>query len=165
MIGALDRLLAATCRWIVIFCLLALFALLALGVIQRSLPLFTITGYDELVELLFGWMVFVGALALWREGALYRVDMLERALPRGARLALTALIHLAMLAVAVMLAVKGWDFLQMAGETTPYLQIDKSYWYAAIPVCGALAALYSLAALWRTLRGELVDETDITTLG
>ena len=165
MIAALDRLLAAACRWIVIFCLLALFALLALGVVQRLVPLFTITGYDELIELLFGWMVFVGSLALWREGALYRVDMLERALPRRARLVLAALIHLSMLAVAAMLAVKGWDFLQMAGETTPYLQIDKSYWYAAIPICGALAALYSLAALWRTLRGELDDETGLTTLG
>jgi TRAP-type C4-dicarboxylate transport system permease small subunit len=165
MIAALDRLLAATCRFVVIFCLVGLFALLALGVIQRSLPLFTIAGYDEIVELLFGWMVFVGALALWREGALYRVDMLERALPRRARLTLAALIHLAMLAVAVMLAVKGWDFLRMAGETTPYLQIDKSYWYAAIPVCGAIAALYSLAALWRTLCGRLDAESGPATLG
>lgn len=165
MIATLDRLLAMTCRWIVIGCMLGLFALLALGVIQRGLPLFTITGYDELVELLFGWMVFVGALALWREGTLYRVDMLERALPRGARLALAAVIHLSMLAVAAMLALKGWDFLRMAGETTPYLQIDKSYWYAAIPVCGAIASLYSLAALWRTLRGQIDDDAGITTLG
>jgi TRAP-type C4-dicarboxylate transport system permease small subunit len=165
MIAALDRLLAATCRWIVIGCLLGLFALLTLGIVQRSLPLFTITGYDELIELLFGWMVFVGALALWREGALYRVDMLERALPRRPRLALAALIHLAMLAVAAMLALKGWDFLRMAGETTPYLQIDKSYWYAAIPICGAIAALYSLAALWRTLRGDIGEGAEVTTLG
>lgn len=165
MIATLDRLVAAACRWIVIACLLGLFALLALGIIQRSLPLFTIAGYDELIELLFCWMTFVGSLALWREGALYRVDMIDRALPRPARLALAALVHVAMLAVALLLAVKGWDFLQMAGETTPYLQIDKSYWYAAIPVCGALMAVYSLAALLRTLGGRLDDRDEMTTLG
>lgn len=165
MIALLDRLVAAACRWLVIGCLLGLFALLTLGIVQRGVPVFKIAGYDELIELLFGWMTFAGALALWREGALYRVDMIDRALPRPARLVLAALIHLAMLGVAAMLALKGWDFLQMAGETTPYLQIDKSYWYAAIPVCGAVMAVYSLAALLRTLRGELDDRDEMTTLG
>lgn len=165
LLATLDRLIARACRLIVIACLLGLFALLAFGIVQRLIPGITIAGYDELIELLFGWMTFVGALALWREGALYRVNMLDLVLPTRARQALAVAIHLAMLSVAAMLAVKGIEFVELSGETTPFLQADKAYWYAAIPVCGALMALYSIAALWRTLRGDLGGDGEIGTLG
>ena len=168
MRGALVRLDAAValaCRWVVVGCLLGLFVLLSLGIVQRVLPVFTMTGYDELVELLFAWMTFTGAVALWREGALYRVDIADRLLPPRGRQALAILIHLAMLAIAVMLTLVGWDFVRQSGETTPFLQIDKAWWYAAIPVCGMLMAAYSLAAAWRTLLGEPDTVHEAATLG
>jgi len=133
--------------------------------VQRAVPVFTMTGYDELVELLFAWMTFAGAVALWREGALYRVDLADRLLPPGGRRALAVAIHLAMLAVALLLALVGWDFVRQSGETTPFLQIDKAWWYAAIPVCGMLMAGYSVAAAWRALRGGIDVVHESATLG
>jgi len=150
----LDLGLAFACRWIVIGCFLGLFVLLSLGIVQRFVPQVKLSGYDELVELLFGWMTFVGALALWREGALYRVAMIDRLLSPRLRTAVAALIHLTMLAVALTFTIKGREFMAMSGETTPFLQLDKAWWYAAIPVCGSLMAVYSAAALWRALRGQ-----------
>jgi TRAP-type C4-dicarboxylate transport system permease small subunit len=162
----LDRGVAFVCRWTVIACFVGLFLLLSLGIVQRMIPFFKLPGYDEVIELLFAWMTFVGALALWREGVLYRVDTVERLLPRRGRVALASLIHLAMLSVALLLAIEGWEFLQMSGETTPFLQIDKIYWYAAIPVCGALMAVYSAVALWRALHdGYTGLESEAGTLG
>jgi TRAP-type C4-dicarboxylate transport system permease small subunit len=161
----LDRIVAATCRWTVVACFLGLFLLLSLGIVQRLLPLVKLSGYDELVELLFIWMTFIGAVALWREGALYRVEAIDRLLnPRG-RQALAVLTSLTMLAVAVIFAWKGWSFLLESGETTPFLQVDKVYWYAAIPFSGVLMSVYSVAALWRALRGNLETPGDIVTLG
>ena len=59
-------------------------------------------------------------------------------------------INLAMLAFAVTLAVYGFDFMQMSGETTPFLRLDKAWWYAAIPFCsGAHGALQPGLALAR----------------
>lgn len=160
-----DRTVALACRWSVIGCFLGLFLLLSLGILQRLLPLLKVPGYDELVELLFIWMTFIGSLALWREGVLYRVEAIDRLLgPRAARV-LAVLVNLAMLALAAILAWKGWDFMTGAGETTPFLQIDKVYWYAAIPVCGSLMAIYSLVGLWRALRGEIRAPETIITLG
>jgi len=161
----LDAAVALACRWVVVGCLLGLFVLLSLGIVQRVVPVFTMTGYDELVELLFAWMTFTGSVALWREGALYRVVIADRLLPPRARQALAVLVHLAMLAIAVMLTLVGWDFVRQSGETTPFLQIDKAWWYAAIPVCGMLMAAYSVAAAWRVLRGEPGAVHEAATLG
>ena len=36
-----------------------------------------------------------------------------------------------------------------SGETTSCLQVDKTWWYAAIPVCGMLMAGYGVAAVGR----------------
>jgi TRAP-type C4-dicarboxylate transport system permease small subunit len=160
-----DRAVALACRWSVIGCFLGLFLLLSLGILQRLLPFLQLPGYDELVELLFIWMTFIGALALWREGALYRVEAIDRLLGPRARRSLAVLVNLAMLALAAILAWKGWEFMIGAGETTPFLQIDKVYWYAAIPVCGILMTIYSLAGVWRALRGEIRGPDEIITLG
>lgn len=40
------------------------------------------------------------------------------------------------------------------------LRFDKAYWYACVPVCGALMTVYTLAGLVRVARGE--DEETIT---
>jgi TRAP-type C4-dicarboxylate transport system permease small subunit len=161
----LDLAVAQACRWGVIGCFLGLFVLLWLGILQRIFPLMKVPGYDELVELLFAWMTFLGALALWREGSLYRVEALERALGPDGRRALQVLVHAVMLAIALILSYAGWDFLRQSGETTPFLQIDKMWWHAAIPVCGAFMALYSAVALWRALRGEVQESHALPTLG
>jgi TRAP-type C4-dicarboxylate transport system permease small subunit len=164
-LARLDAAVATVCRWAVVGCLLGLFALLSLGIVQRVVPAFSMTGYDELVELLFAWMTFAGSVALWREGALYRVDVVDRMLPPAGRRALAVLIHASMLAIALMLTVVGWDFVRQSGETTPFLQVDKVWWYAAIPVCGMMMAAYSLAAAWRALRGEPDTAVQSVTLG
>lgn len=144
-------------RWFVIACFLALFFLLALGIVQRSVPALKVPGYDELVELLFVWLTFVGAAALWREGSLYRVGALDRLLAKPARRAVGILINLLMLLVLWVFVVKGWEFASQASETTPFLQADKIWWYAAIPVSGLVMATYNLAALWRLLWHPLPD--------
>ncbi len=164
-LARLDRAVAAGCRWSVIACFIGLFLLLSLGILQRMLPLIKLSGYDELIELLFIWMTFIGSVALWREGALYRVDAIDRLLPPRARRVLALLVHLAMLALAAVLAWKGLDFMQNSGETTPFLQIDKVYWYAAIPVCGILMSFYSVAGLWRALHGPLENPDSTITVG
>lgn len=165
LLSRLDRAVALGCRWTVIGCFSGLFLLLWLGILQRMVPIIKLSGYDELIEFLFVWMTFIGSAALWREGSLYRVDVIERLLSRRARQALAVVVHLCMLATVGMLTLEGLDFALHAGETTPFLQGDKTYWYAAIPVSGALMSLYSIAALWRTLRGDVETVGESALLG
>lgn len=154
VLESVDRAIGAACKGGVIGALLGLFALLLLGVLARLVPALPVSGYDEIVELLVVWMTMLGAVALWREGGLYRVVVLEEMAPPPLRRALAVLRHVLMLAFALVLLVKGVEFVRDAGETTPFLGIDKSYWYLALPVPGALMTAYSLSHLWQALRGR-----------
>lgn len=159
VLKAADRLVAALCKGGAVACMLGLFVLLGLAIVLRLVPLFSIQGYDEIVELLFIWLVMLTSLALWREGMLYRVVMFEEMLRPAARRMVEIFINLAMLAFALVLLVYGIEFVQMAGETTPYLRLDKGWWYGAIPTCAALMAVYSLVWLWRVMRGRTLEST------
>src|SRR5690606_4531332 len=106
----IDQVVGAVCKWGVIGCLLGLFFLLLLAVIVRLVPFVTISGYDEIVELLFAWMTFLGALALWREGALYRVTVIESAIGASVPRLLPILIQALMLIFALVMAIKGYEF-------------------------------------------------------
>jgi len=159
LLKAADRAVAALCKAGAVACMLGLFVLLALAIVLRLAPLFSIRGYDEIVELLFIWLVMLTSLALWREGMLYRVVMFEGMLGPTARRAVEIFINLAMLAFALVLLVYGIDFVQMAGETTPYLRLDKGWWYGAIPGCAALMAVYSVVWLFRVMRGRALESS------
>lgn len=165
VLKGLDRAVFLACKYGALACFLVLFALLGLAIVLRLVPLFTIPGYDEIVEWLFIWLVMLTSLALWREGSLYRVVMFEDMLPAGGRKALEIAINLAMLGFALTLAVYGLEFMQMSGETTPFLRLDKAWWYAAIPLCAGFMALYSLAWLWRVIRGQAALESTATLIG
>jgi TRAP-type C4-dicarboxylate transport system permease small subunit len=150
----LDRIVGLVCKWGVIGALLGLFFLLLLGVIVRFAPVLPISGYDEVVELLVVWLTMLGAVALWREGGLYRVVVIEEMAPPAMRLAIALLHHVLMLGFALVLLVKGLEFVRDSGETTPFLGIDKAYWYLALPIPGALMVVYSIAGLWKTWQGR-----------
>jgi TRAP-type C4-dicarboxylate transport system permease small subunit len=158
----LDRAVGAFCKWAAIVCFVTLFSLLSLSVIARNVTTVTIPGYDEIVELLFIWITFLTSLALWREGALYRVVLFEDVLPQTGQTVLEVFINLCMLVFALVLVVYGWDFMLQSGETTPFLRLDRSYWYASIPLCGVPMAVYSIVWIWRIASGRGSLEKDIT---
>lgn len=154
----LDAVVARALRWFVVGCLLGLFFLLVLGIVQRSVPALKVPGYDELIELLFAWLTFMGAAALWREGALYRVGVLDRLLPRAGRRALGIVLNLVLLVLLWVFVVKGWEFASQSGETTPFLQVNKIWWYAAVPMSGLIMTAYHLAALWQLWTRQASDD-------
>jgi TRAP-type C4-dicarboxylate transport system permease small subunit len=159
---SLDRFMAQFYKVMAIACFVGLFILLALGVIVRTFPVIAISGYDEIVELLFAWLTFITTVALWREGALYRVTVIEDALPAKYQPALEVIIQACMLAFALILVVYGLRFVEMSSETTPFLRIDRIYWYSSLPICGVFMTVYSVVGLLRSMRGKLALEKNIT---
>jgi TRAP-type C4-dicarboxylate transport system permease small subunit len=151
--GAIHRAVQAAGRAAVTCALLGIMALLTLGIVIRVFPVMSVAGYDEIIELLVAWMIFLGAALLWGEGALYRVDVLIDRLPPRPAWALGVMVHLAMLLFAVVLTVEGWRVAVLSAETTPFLRFPKSLAYASMPVAGLIMAAYSLAAICRTLAG------------
>lgn len=149
-----DRFLAAVLRWGSMLLLVFLLVLLAAGVLVRFLPLFSMGWADEVVELAFAWMVFLGTAALWRDSGHITVaflpEMLGNSRPRWILDALVALLALAFLSVFTW---QGWLLTtQAVGNRTPILELPKPWWYAAIPVSGAMMIGYTLGRCVRALR-------------
>jgi len=152
----LDDVVDKLLRWSVIGCIGGCLVFLAVGVIGRTFISFNLSGYHEIVEILFAWSTFFGAALLWRERALLRVDFIVHALPPAPAWALSIVIELGMLTFAALMIYYGWDFATGIKEYTAFLQADRVYWYLSIPVSGAIMAVYSAAALYGLLRHSLV---------
>jgi TRAP-type C4-dicarboxylate transport system permease small subunit len=154
MLSKIDRVVQRTGRGVVILALVAMLALLALGVVVRTFPVIPLAGYDEIVELLMAWMTFLGAAVLWGEESLYRVDVLVNRLRPGAGRILGIGVRVITLLFAVVLTVEGWRVAILSAETTPFLRFPKSIAYASMPVAGVIMMGYALVGIGRAL-GEL----------
>ena len=141
---AIDRVVGLILRAIPVACFVALFLILFGNVISRYFQIWSIAWFDEIVEALFAYMVFIGAAALWRENEHFRIDWLELALgrPYGPMLRLVS-ITLSMVFLAVM-AVKGLDLAMRSRAVTPILSVPTAYVYAVIPASAAIMLLYSV---------------------
>ncbi len=162
----LDQRVAWLLKWIVLLCFFGLFLLLGFGIVQRSVPTLSISGYEELIDLLFVWLGFAGTAALWREGALYRVGAFDNIWSPRFKRGISLVIHALMLSLLWVLVVYGSDFAFNAGETTPFLQVNKLYWYLAIPLNSMLMTVYSLVAMRRLWQDPTyVEHQEMSTLG
>src|SRR5947209_2386546 len=110
LIQSIDRALAAGLRWLVIVALAAVLVLISLGAVVRIVPLFSMSGYDEIIELLVAWMTFAGTVALWREGTLFRIELASLVDSRALDVTLNVTAHVLMLVFAVVFTWKGFQF-------------------------------------------------------
>ena len=152
----LDSWIARLLRWGIVASIVGCLILLALGVVGRLVISLNVSGYHEIVEILFAWGTYLGATMLWRERALLRVDFVLLLLPAAFSWALSVVIELCMLSFAAMMVYYGWDFATGIVELTPFLQANKVYWYLAIPVCGAIMSAYSVGVLYDLVRNPFV---------
>ncbi len=136
----------------VIVALVAMLALLALGVVVRTFPVIPLAGYDEIVELLMAWMTFLGAALLWGEGSLYRVDVLTSRFRPGVARLVGLGVRVVTLVFATVLTMEGWRVAVLSAETTPFLRFPKSLAYASMPVAGVIMIGYALVGIGRALR-------------
>ena len=120
LVATLDRLLAAFLRWFVIAALAITLILITLGVIARVVPVFSMSGYDEVIEWLIAWMTFAGTIALWRQGLLFRIDLTQFLRSRLMVTAVNVLSRILMLAFAIVFTWKGWQFAAGSIETMPF---------------------------------------------
>ena len=151
MFSSVDRVVQQGGRALVVLALVAMLVLLTLGVVARIFPVISLTGYDEIVELLMAWMTFLGAAVICGEGSLYRVDVLTSRLgSRASRVAAMAVL-LIVLVFAVVLTREGWRIAVLSAETTPFLRFPKSIAYASMPVAGVIMIGYALAGVGRAL--------------
>ena len=149
----LDVGIGAALKAICIACLVLLFLLISVSVINRFAQFMSMGWSDEIIELLFAWLLFPGAAALWRERAHFRVDLLQQNLKgTTAGLAVEAAVSAVCIAFFAVFLYQSWQFTNTASETSPIFQVSKRYWYGVMPLAAALMLAYSVRDIWIAAR-------------
>ncbi|MFA5028026.1 MAG: TRAP transporter small permease subunit, partial [Candidatus Methylomirabilota bacterium] len=148
----LDLALDAAMRWISSLCLVVLLGLVSVIVLIRFWPVVALGWEDEVVELAFAWMVFLGSAAVWRRHEHIAIDFIPQALAgtRAGR-AMEAVAGVLVLGFLGVYTWYGWLLTaQSQGNTSPMLVLPRPLWYVAIPVSGVVMIGYTLARIWST---------------
>jgi TRAP-type C4-dicarboxylate transport system permease small subunit len=148
-----DRALDVAMRWVSSACLVVLLGLVSLIVLIRFWPVVALGWEDEVVELAFAWMVFLGSAAIWRSGEHIVIDFIPQALAgsRAGR-ALEMVVGVLMLGFLAVFTWYGWLLtLQSQGNTSPMLVLPRPLWYAAVPVSGVVMIGYTIVRMVKAL--------------
>jgi TRAP-type C4-dicarboxylate transport system permease small subunit len=139
-------------------CLLLMLGLVIdvfLGVFSRYVLQATFRWYDEVARLCFVWMVFLGAASGVRRGAHFRLHLLIDRLGPRLRRATDLVVGLLVVVFGGVLVAGGVAMWPVARrQVTDSLELSMLWFYAALPVGGALMILFSLPQLWRMARGR-----------
>ena len=126
-------------------------ALIALRIIDRAVPGVGGAWTDETIELLFGWMVFLGAAVLWRQREHFRVQWIEGKLPVRYVGPLNIVVDAVVLVFLIIMVWQGADLVSRANSVSSILRLPRALWLSAIPVSGAIMLVYTTVDLFRRL--------------
>ena len=149
-----DRGLEAVLRWLSVINLAVLTVLVCALVLVRFYPIMSLGWSDEIVELAFAWMVFMGTAAVWRSHEHITIDFIPQALAgtRAGRV-LDVVVSLLILGFLAVFTWQGWLFtIQARGNTSPMLTMPRPLWYAAIPVSGLVMIAYTVSRMLKAIR-------------
>jgi TRAP-type transport system small permease protein len=145
MLRATDRAIGGILRWGSVSILGVVFALLAINVFIRFFPIISFEWFDEVIEMLIAWMVFLGTAALWRENEHFTITFFPDLFKgRKTGLALDILINLIGLGFIGVFTYYSLNLTLRVSDWTPIINMPKKLLYASMPVSGVFMVIYSL---------------------
>ena len=120
--------------------------LITANVVVRFFPVVSLHWFDEIIELLYAYLVFYGAAALWiLRGHISVGDWIEKSIgdPRLRRL-YRMLMELMVLVFAAVFFYYSLRLTILALDVTNVFAIPKRILYSCMPVAGAIMVVYSL---------------------
>ena len=124
-----------------------------LGVWSRYVMRATFQWYDEVARLCFVWMIFLGAAVAVRRGAHFRLHLLIDRFGAPMRRRVDLVVTLIVVAFAAVLVAGGIAIAPLARrQVTDSLELSMLWFYAALPVGGALMIVFALPQFWAIWR-------------
>lgn len=159
LLARLDRALLLVLEVICIALFAAITVILTLNIVVRFVPVMSMHWFDEILEMLYGALIFYGAAAVWVAHEHFSVgDWLSKYLPgTRARLLYRFLVEACSV---VFIAVFFWYSLQLTLQTSEHttaFAIPKAWLYACMPITGAIMLVYSLKNMVLELRAVVLD--------
>jgi TRAP-type C4-dicarboxylate transport system permease small subunit len=146
--GKVDRIVGIALRGGSSFCISSLWIIVTAIVLFRFLPIFSMGWTDEIVELLFAWMVFIGAAELCRQRKHFTVDLIPNMIAGTLTgHVLGIVVQLLALAFLLVFTYEGALVAIQATDRSPIFEYPKTLWYMSIPISGIIMVAYTLRDL------------------
>lgn len=145
LVKSIDRLIGNFLKWGSVVLLAIVFILLIANVFFRFFPIVSFGWFDEVIEMLIAWMVFLGAAALWRENDHFAITFLpELVQGKKSGYALEILINLISLIFIGIFTYYSFNLTLRAADWTPVINMPKKLLYASMPIAGIFMVFYSI---------------------
>jgi len=136
-------------------CLIVLFVVISGGVFARFVPFMSMGWLDEIVELAFAWMIFLGVAALWRERSHFFVEMILKWLVgRSSGPKLEIFLNFLSLVFLLFFTYEGVALTSRVTDRSAILEIPKAVFYIVMPIAGFLMVGYTFRDLWLLFHGR-----------
>jgi len=150
----MDKVILYTLKVITITVFVLLTILISANVFVRFVPVVSLHWFDEIIELLYAYLVFYGAAALWISHEHFGVgDWIEKRIrDQRKRYVYRLIIELLVLCFAVIFFYYSLRLTILARDVTNVFAIPKRVLYSCLPVSGAIMIVYSI----RNIAVELI---------
>jgi len=119
------------------------------NVVSRYTDWYRILWAEDVVKVLFLWIVFLGGAIAVKYGAHVRMGLVGDRIPGRAGVLLRQAIQFSPFVVGAILVVLGVRFVEISmRRELPSLQISAGYFTTIIPMSGALMILYAVTGRW-----------------
>jgi len=147
VLRGVDRFVLALLKAFTILCFILLTILISANVFVRFFPVASLHWFDEIIELLYAYLVFYGAAALWITREHFSVgDWISGRLirnPKAIRV-YRLLLECLVLVFALIFFYYSQRLTDMAMDVTNVFAIPKKILYSCMPISGLVMVVYSL---------------------
>jgi TRAP-type transport system small permease protein len=153
-----DRILTLGLKASGVICLVGLLTMITAMIFVRFVPVSSMGWADEIVELAFVYMIFLGSAVLWKERSHFRVDMIPLWLG-GTRAGtfLQVFLNILSLAFFLVFTYQGVILTLRTTDNSPILDLPKVLWYIIMPISGGVFIGYTIRDLILLFRQKPVS--------
>ena len=141
-----DRIILGMLKAITVTSFAFLTLLISANVFVRFVPIVSLHWFDEIIELLYAYLVFFGAAALWISGEHFGVgDWIEKRIENiRMRHVYRLIVELLVLCFVVIFFYYSLRLTLLARDVTNVFAIPKRVLYSCLPASGLVMIIYSL---------------------
>jgi TRAP-type C4-dicarboxylate transport system permease small subunit len=146
LLKQIDKALLYTLKGITITSFFFLTLLISANVFVRFFPVASLHWFDEIIELLYAYLVFYGAAALWISHEHFGVgDWIEKRIKNTRmRYGYRMIIEFLSMCFVVIFFYYSLKLTILAQDVTNVFAISKRILYSCLPISGAVMILYSI---------------------
>jgi TRAP-type transport system small permease protein len=145
-----DRGLTLVLEWICITLFAAITAIMTLNIVVRFVPIMSMHWFDEILELLYGALIFYGAAAVWVAHGHFSVgDWISKFLKNvWVRFAYRLLVEAMSLIFIAIFFKYSLELTMGTEEQTTAFAMSRKWLYACMPITGGIMVLYSIKNMY-----------------